>query len=605
MNKLFINNKFTKNIFYLIIAALSVILLFFIVAKTNTGNFFREIESKTFDVRQKIISKDKKVSKDIVIIHIDDASLEYLLEKQGEWPFPRKFYAQIVDYLEEQNPKSIVFDLMFIKSLKNNPKSDKKLSDVFKKYDNVFASINFDSQSAEVREPINLPPYMRIKITNNSNLNLENQSLLFSNCRPILQQIIDNTSNIGHINAIRQHDGIIREVPLFINYKEDFYPHLALKVAMHYLDIDDNELIIDENKNIIFADKKIPLTYLGTSILNWYGESGRNENAKTFRYIPLWEIVQKMENGISDETLEGKILYIGTSATSLYDIKSVPTEHHLPGVESHATIVNNIIDNNFIKKVSFETDVLMCILLGVIIGYIVITLNSTFFTFLMSVLTGVSYFVLSLFLMKNYNIWIGLVMPLLSMVFVYTITYIIKYILKSRDFEYTYKLATTDGLTNLYNHRFFQEQMLINIENSKRYENPFSLILIDIDFFKKFNDTYGHQAGDAVLKQVAEQIKKSVRSTDIVCRYGGEEMSVILTNTGKEEAIITAQKICDAIASKPFKLSNTLERNVTISLGVSTFPQNGQTPTELIEYADKGLYVAKDNGRNQVGKVED
>ena len=605
MNKLFINNKFTKNIFYLIIAALSVVLLFFIVAKTNTGNFFREIESKTFDVRQKIISKDKKVSKDIVIIHIDDASLEYLLEKQGEWPFPRKFYAQIVDYLEEQNPKSIVFDLMFIKSLKNNPKSDKKLSDVFKKYDNVFASINFDSQSEEVREPINLPPYMRIKITNNSNLNLENQSLLFSNCRPILQQIIDNTSNIGHINAIRQHDGIIREVPLFINYKEDFYPHLALKVAMHYLDIDDNELIIDESKNIIFADKKIPLTYLGTSILNWYGESGRNENAKTFRYIPLWEIVQKMENGISDETLEGKILYIGTSATSLYDIKSVPTEHHLPGVESHATIVNNIIDNNFIKKVSFETDVLMCILLGVIIGYIVITLNSTFFTFLMSVLTGVSYFVLSLFLMKNYNIWIGLVMPLLSMVFVYTITYIIKYILKSRDFEYTYKLATTDGLTNLYNHRFFQEQMLINIENSKRYENPFSLILIDIDFFKKFNDTYGHQAGDAVLKQVAEQIKKSVRSTDIVCRYGGEEMSVILTNTGKEEAIITAQKICDAIASKPFKLSNTLERNVTISLGVSTFPQNGQTPTELIEYADKGLYVAKDNGRNQVGKVED
>ena len=605
MNKLFINNKFTKNIFYLIIAALSVNLLFFIVAKTNTGNFFREIESKTFDVRQKIISKDKKVSKDIVIIHIDDASLEYLLEKQGEWPFPRKFYAQIVDYLEEQNPKSIVFDLMFIKSLKNNPKSDKKLSDVFKKYDNVFASINFDSQSEEVREPINLPPYMRIKITNNSNLNLENQSLLFSNCRPILQQIIDNTSNIGHINAIRQHDGIIREVPLFINYKEDFYPHLALKVAMHYLDIDDNELIIDESKNIIFADKKIPLTYLGTSILNWYGESGRNENAKTFRYIPLWEIVQKMENGISDETLEGKILYIGTSATSLYDIKSVPTEHHLPGVESHATIVNNIIDNNFIKKVSFETDVLMCILLGVIIGYIVITLNSTFFTFLMSVLTGVSYFVLSLFLMKNYNIWIGLVMPLLSMVFVYTITYIIKYILKSRDFEYTYKLATTDGLTNLYNHRFFQEQMLINIENSKRYENPFSLILIDIDFFKKFNDTYGHQAGDAVLKQVAEQIKKSVRSTDIVCRYGGEEMSVILTNTGKEEAIITAQKICDAIASKPFKLSNTLERNVTISLGVSTFPQNGQTPTELIEYADKGLYVAKDNGRNQVGKVED
>lgn len=604
MNRLFINNKFTKNIFYLIIAALSVVLLFFIVSKTNTNTFFSEIESKTFDIRQKIIAKYKHVSKDIIIISIDDASLEYLLEKQGEWPFPRKFYAQIVDYLEEQNPKSIAFDLMFIKSLKNNPKSDKKLSDVFKKYDNVFTSINFDNQSEEFRKSINLPPYMKINLSNNSDLDLKNPSLLFLNCRPILQQIIDNTPNIGHINLVRQHDGIIREVPLFINYKNDFYPHLALKVAMHYLDINDNELSIDKNKNIIFSNKKIPLTYWGTSILNWYGESGRNENSKNFKYIPLWQIVQNMENGIKDDSLKGKILYIGTSATSLYDVKSVPTERYLPGVELHATLVNNIIDNNFIKKVSFETDVLMCIILGLIVGYIVITLNSTFFVFFASFITGITYFIFSLLLMKHYNIWIGVIMPLLSMVFVYTVTYIIKYILKSRDFEYTYKLATTDGLTNLYNHRFFQEQMLINIENAKRYENPFSLILIDIDFFKKFNDTYGHQAGDAVLKQVAEQIKKSVRSTDIVCRYGGEEMSVILTNTGKEEAIITAQKICDSIATKPFKLSNTLERNVTISLGVSTFPQNGQTPTELIEHADKGLYVAKENGRNQVGKIE-
>ena len=104
MNKLFINNKFTRNIFYLIIAALSVVLLFYVIAKTDTNNFFSEIEARTFDARQKMIAKDKKVSKDIVIIHIDDASLEYLLEKQGEWPFPRRFYAKIVDYLEEQNP---------------------------------------------------------------------------------------------------------------------------------------------------------------------------------------------------------------------------------------------------------------------------------------------------------------------------------------------------------------------------------------------------------------------------------------------------------------------------------------------------------------------
>jgi len=314
--------------------------------------------------------------------------------------------------------------------------------------------------------------------------------------------------------------------------------------------------------------------------------------------------VKNMQTKTPDETFKDKIIYIGTSATSLYDIKSVPTERYMPGVELHATLINNIIDNNFIKKTSFKFDVLMCILVGIITGYIVITINSAFFASLATAFMTFMYIYFSIFVMSHFNLWIGVIMPVLSVLVVYTMTYIIKYIMKSRDFEYTYKLATTDGLTNLYNHRFFQEQMLINIENAKRYESKFSLILIDIDFFKKFNDTYGHQAGDAVLRQVAEQIKKMVRSTDIVCRYGGEEMSIILTNTDNEEAYITAKKVCESVASKPFKLSNTLERNVTISLGVSTFPQDGQTPTELIEYADKGLYAAKENGRNQVGRIK-
>lgn len=127
---------------------------------------------------------------------------------------------------------------------------------------------------------------------------------------------------------------------------------------------------------------------------------------------------------------------------------------------------------------------------------------------------------------------------------------IIKYLIKSRDFDAQYKLATTDGLTELYNHRYFQEQMQRYVSHSMRYETPFSLIIIDIDFFKKFNDNYGHQSGDAVLRQVAMTLKKNVRTTDIVCRYGGEEMSIILPNTKQEEAIAIAQKLCSMVASK-------------------------------------------------------
>ena len=199
--------------------------------------------------------------------------------------------------------------------------------------------------------------------------------------------------------------------------------------------------------------------------------------------------------------------------------------------------------------------------------------------------------------------WVWLVIPIACSIFIFICSFIIKYLLKSRDFEYTYKLATTDGLTELYNHRFFQEKIRQKIMQAEKNKAKFSLILIDIDFFKKFNDKYGHQAGDAVLKHVANTLKRNVRTEDFVCRYGGEEMTIILNNANKEVAIKTAQDICKIIAEEKYELTPELEVNITISLGVSTYPENGTTPTELIEYADKCLYKAKETGRNRVGFI--
>ena len=158
-------------------------------------------------------------------------------------------------------------------------------------------------------------------------------------------------------------------------------------------------------------------------------------------------------------------------------------------------------------------------------------------------------------------------------------------------------------MTELYNHRYFQDALRNQIEISKRYSQPFSLIIIDIDFFKKFNDTYGHQAGDAVLRQVAQTLKKNSRTTDYVCRYGGEEMSIILPNTSAEEALSNAIRINKAVAERDFHVNATDTSKVTISVGVSTFPDDAETAQELIEFADKGLYYAKEHGRNQVYRV--
>ena len=221
---------------------------------------------------------------------------------------------------------------------------------------------------------------------------------------------------------------------------------------------------------------------------------------------------------------------------------------------------------------------------------------------MMSLSTYFAYILVAYYAMKFENLWLELIYPLIFSIVAFTLAYIVKYLIKSRDFEQQYMLATTDGLTELYNHRYFQEQIRMQVEQSKRYSNNFSLIIIDIDFFKKFNDTFGHQSGDAVLRQVAQTLKRNVRATDIVCRYGGEEMSIILPNTSKDEAYATAQKICQRVAEKTFKLTGNNETHVTISLGVSTFPFDGDTAPKIIESADKKLYNAKNNGRNQVGQ---
>ena len=345
------------------------------------------------------------------------------------------------------------------------------------------------------------------------------------------------------------------------------------------------------------GNRKIYLDDNGNAILNWYGSAG------TYEYIPLYKLIKIAKGEIKNEyDFNNKIVYFGTTASSLFDIKTVPVSRIYPGVEVQATYVNNIIDNNFIKKMSKPVTVVAGVILALLTGLIIMNISSAFVSSLTSLSLYVLYVLGAYWSMKYFNLWVDIVYPMLLALTAFISAYIVKYFITSRDFEHQYKLATTDGLTELYNHRYFQEQMKLNVENSKRYGNEFSMIILDIDFFKKFNDTYGHQSGDAVLRQVAQTLKRSVRATDIACRYGGEEMSIILPNTGKNVAHSTAEKICERVSSNKFKLQGDKEVSVTISLGVSTYPQDGQTPSELIEAADKRLYNAKNNGRNQVGE---
>jgi diguanylate cyclase (GGDEF)-like protein len=209
------------------------------------------------------------------------------------------------------------------------------------------------------------------------------------------------------------------------------------------------------------------------------------------------------------------------------------------------------------------------------------------------------------------------------------------------------QLAITDGLTDLYNHRYFKEHLEQEVYRANRHQSHVSVVMVDIDHFKKFNDTYGHPAGDAILREIARLLKENIRKIDLAARYGGEEFCLVLVETNKAAAAIVAEKVRRLVEAHTFDLNKDGQllsaanmliagvsshpasgeaveaiaaaetaragetwpapRNnfragfrITISMGVATFPDDAVELSQLIEAADQRLYKAKKQGRNQV-----
>ncbi|MBI4682756.1 MAG: diguanylate cyclase [Nitrospirae bacterium] len=162
------------------------------------------------------------------------------------------------------------------------------------------------------------------------------------------------------------------------------------------------------------------------------------------------------------------------------------------------------------------------------------------------------------------------------------------------------ELSIKDGLTGLYNYRFFREILNEQYNLAKRFRFPLSCIMIDIDYFKAVNDTYGHQAGDAILSQLADILRHNVRDADKAVRYGGEEFVIMLPYTDSGDAYIKAERLRQVVSNYPF-ITGKNKVSITVSLGIATYTDNKniKRAEQLVVYADKALYQAKQRGRNQ------
>jgi diguanylate cyclase (GGDEF)-like protein len=169
----------------------------------------------------------------------------------------------------------------------------------------------------------------------------------------------------------------------------------------------------------------------------------------------------------------------------------------------------------------------------------------------------------------------------------------------AREFERTQTLSITDGLTGAYNYRFLVDTLKKEIGRADRFKEQFSIIMLDVDGLKEYNDTHGHLRGSAVIRSVAQIVSQKLRSIDMLCKYGGDEFVVVLPRTAKQGAALAAERIRAAIDRHSFP-GEKVTGKITASMGIASFPEDGRTVPELISSSDKALYRAKRHGRNQV-----
>lgn len=594
----------------------------------HMDQLLESLELKAYDFRLRSgWLNPQKPSPDLMIIAFDEASLNVLSDEYGLWPWPRDVHADFITYLnQEAGAKALVYDLMFVGTRKGQAQEDARLIAAFQKTPNVFLGMSLDHQrgeSLQLGKPLtpqtlaalrSLATPMRYPATTPAFLQPE--TLVFNHVQSLLPGLLTKGRQVGMVNHTVDMDGISRQNPLFYRFQypegaqtsELVFPYLALRALLD-LKFPNHppELKLTDRGHLQFPGYDIPLTRNGHFLVRWYPQS--------YPTIPAWRIVRLIQQEKSGQRLntadqalknqlKNKILFLGATAPAAFDIKNTPISPQTPGVLLQASLFDNLYQNRgYLHRASPGLNFALGALLALAAGVITLRLRSAWLILLVQCNLIALYLIASLVVFQKLGLWMNVASPLALLGLSMVLCFVIKYVLRNRDYEKTYALATIDSMTGLANHGAFQEHLRRNIDLSKRFQHPFSLLMMDIDFFKQFNDTYGHQAGDEVLRQVASQLKQHVRNVDLVARYGGEEMAIILDRASQEEAFAIAQKLVTAVAEAPYPIGKGVLTHVTISCGVATYPENGKTPAELIETADQGLYQAKANGRNQVGRL--
>ncbi|MBU2541056.1 MAG: diguanylate cyclase [Candidatus Omnitrophica bacterium] len=554
-----------KNLIKVICVAMIISLAYSFSSHKIT--FLNILSLKTADLFNRLTYQLKpkpKELKEISLVVIDDESFMVL---QKKWPWSRSFLSEFIDNLNEYRPKIISLDMVFTGE-SNNKDDDSALAEAIKNAGNVILA-SYIAPDKSYNEPY---------------LPLQKAALGF-----------------GFVNKTRDKDLTVRNCRLLFPRKDlpgILKTSFGLKTFLRYHESDikndvslNNRRMLINLKDVAKTTKQviIPLSEKGTALINYQAKN------KDFEIIPFHKIINKTA---SKASIHKKIILVGTTAEIFHDVYPTPLGL-MPGVVINANEILMYLSGNFLK----ETPEIFSILL-----ILIVAICTAIFTYKLSILKGSLLLALELlglmlvsFLLSYQNLSFDYFGPIFIAAFLYLGTETYKYMRLLVEAAILKTMAITDGLTGLFVHRYLILKLDSEFAHAKEENTQLTFLIMDVDHFKKVNDTYGHEEGNVILKNVARIIQESSRRVDVVARYGGEEFCCILPNTTAKGASIYAERLRKSIEEFNFPYKGNQPLKVTISIGIASLTEtDAQTPKELISFADKALYKAKETGRNKV-----
>lgn len=512
------------------------------------------------------------MNENIVFVEVAQDSID----KIGRWPWPRRYHAALVSILNQWQAHSVVFDAFFSEPSRE-AMDDLAFSEALAKIKNAYAGVVIEDA-----------PMNRGKESSTE----ENKIWVHS-----IPEIEKHLRGVGHVNVAPDVDGITRHVNIEVKQNGEAHRYLGVEVAKDYL----SDLLQGGASGSSAFNQK------GTMLINWV-----DRWEKSFKHFSYWDVLQSYEAEqkgekpvISPQDLKGKIVLIGVTAAGLTDIKGVPVQSIFPGVGVIANVMNSILMNKFVREADWRENAFAILIIAFGVG-LWFWNSSKIVTWGGAFLVAGAWVLTAFLIFCKLGIFFQVINPLILIFNFLVFSIIVGFLRSQNEQSVLYQLATRDGLTGLFVIRHMRSLLEQARAWALKKNHPVSVMMTDIDFFKKINDGFGHDAGDCVLKDIARLIELELTEQNNagrrirVGRYGGEEFIVLIENCDAETAgKHYAEAVRRRVEAFQFRYQGK-QIPVTLSLGVAELEPEDKSMDDAIKRADNGLYRAKHGGRNQV-----